>query len=113
MRCGGCKKVVRKTKLVMTSDGAGGMKQRRLGACCSKNAVLLLAGSVEGVACKCGAPATTCTGCARDAAKTDARAPFAKAIEKMNGLMKAYGPASPKRDGLQLAINLLEGGDFS
>lgn len=124
MKCGGCHKAVRKTSLVWVKDGNGGVKQKRLGACCSKDAVLLLVGSISGTACKCGKPATTCVGCARDGEKKDAQKVLKAAVEKLRGILKAKRatrPADPSDGdfvegtaaGLEQAIEFLEAGDFA
>lgn len=101
MRCGGCSKQVRKTSIVYVSDGAGGFARKRLGACCAKNAVTLLAGGIESSACKCGKPATTCVGCARDGEKKDTSTALDALAKRLKGLIVAYtrGMPDPNDDG--------------
>ena len=125
-RCGGCGKAVRAARMIYVSDGRGGLARKRVGRCCIGKAVTILAGAIEGGRCACGAPATTCIGCARDGEKKDAKKTWAPAAKKLRTLAALYrkspGAASVSGDegfadgraaGLEQAADLLEAGDFS
>ncbi len=126
-RCSGCGKQIRSGSMIFASDGKGGIARKRVGPCCSSKGVLMLVGSIEASRCKCGAPATTCVGCVRDADKANPKKVLIGALRKLRGIVRAklahpnggevHG--SPEAcsyngeiDGLTQAIDILEGGDF-
>ncbi len=109
-RCGGCGQNIRKATLVFMSDGKGGLARKRIGSCCAGRAVPLLVGSIEASRCPCGAPATTCTPCARDADKRDLKKLLKAAVEKLRKLARAY--PGERGEALEQAADVVEGGDL-
>lgn len=121
-RCTICKKPYRSGSIV-TVVAAGKAKSVRACASCAKKAVLVYAADGQS-ACRCGAPATTCAGCANASDRKDRAKAVAGAVKKLRGILKAFEARNPNPSdevaghveghvtGLVQAIDVLEAGDF-
>lgn len=126
-RCSACGKTIRAGTMIFASDGKGGLARKRVGKCCAQLAVPLLVGTIEASRCACGSPATTCTGCSRDADRAEPGKVLAGALKRLRGIVRGYKQlpnggevqGSPeacsyegKIEGLEQAISLLEEGGY-
>lgn len=107
MRCGVCRRVVRKTTLVNVPSN-GGLRGARACAECMKLAVVIV--PLGGVTpCACGRPATKCGICAHDAERKDARRMVQPFVERLRRLARAY--PGERGEGIEQAADLIDSGE--
>ena len=106
-RCAACKAGCRKTTTVWLPGPKGLRRGRVCSGCVSSKTVTVLVGGAV-TACRCGAAAAMCHGCAIGGVRRDEAELLKLGATRLRNLAKAY-PGTERAEGLEQGADILAG----
>lgn len=112
-RCKSCGRACRKTSLALVPTDEGVKRARVCAACIARGITIIPTTGAQ--RCTCGELASTCVGCARKRETRDVAGvtkAACKKLRKLAGAYRASGSRDGRAEGLEMAADILEAGDY-